>query len=161
MLAKFSRVFFFVLLICAEAARAQVQPPAPKAAEHTIADVVQWVRRDGTEAVMSHDVARIFGWGAADVVVTRMAFTIPESHVSYAFDVVRDRPNIVMISRIPGEMIIWQLSDAGEMQQTLHATSAGVAPVDNAVYLPKWRETLAIFLELVPPPPPAPAPANQ
>ena len=155
--ARFSRVFFFVLLICAEAARAQVQPPA---AEHTIADVVQWVRRDGTEAVMSHDVARIFGWGEADVVVIRMAFTIPESQVSYAFDVVRDRPNIVMISRVPGEMIIWQLSDAGEMQQTLHATSAGVAPVDNAVYLPKWRETLAIFLELVPPPP-APAPANQ
>jgi hypothetical protein len=153
MFANLSRLLVFVLLICAEAALAQVQAPEPKAAEHTVADVVRWVRRDGTEAVMSHDVARIFGWGEGDVVVTRMALTNPESKVSFAFDVVRDRPNIVMISRNPGEMIIWQLSDAGELLQTLHATSAGVKPVDNAVYLPKWRETLTIFFELIPPPP--------
>ena len=153
MFACVSRLLVFVLLIYAETATAQVQAPEPKAAEPTIADVVKWVRRDGTEAVMSHDVARMFGWGEGDVVVTRMALTNPESKVSFAFDVVRDRPNIVMISRNPGEMIIWQLSDAGELLRTLHATSAGVKPVDNAVYLPKWRETLAVFFELVPPPP--------
>ena len=153
MSAKFSRLFVFVLLICAETAIAQVPPPEPRAAEPTIADVVKWVRRDGTEAVMSHDVARMFGWGEADVVVIRMALTNPDSKASYAFDVVRDRPNIVMIARNPSEMTIWQLSDAGEMRQTLHATSAGVTPVDNAVYLPQWREALAVFFQLVPPPP--------
>ena len=152
MFVKFGRLLVLVLLICAEAARAQVQAPEPRAVEHTVADVVQWVRRDGTEAVMSHDVARIFGWGEADVVVTRMALTNPESKVSFAFDVVRDRPNIVMISRNPGEMIVWQMSDSGELLQTLHATKAGIAPADNAVYLPKWRETLAVFFDLVPPP---------
>jgi hypothetical protein len=152
MSADFSRLLGFVLLICASAALAQAQAPEPKAAEPTIADVVQWVRRDGTEAVMSHDLARIFGWGEADVVVTRMAFTHPDSHVSYAFDVVRDRPNIVMIARNPGEMLIWQLSDAGELLQTLRATKEGVVPVDNADNLPKWREALAVFTQFVPPP---------
>ena len=152
MFAKFNRLLVVGLLLCAEAATAQVQAPEPKAAEHTIADVVQWVRRDGTEAVMSHDVARIFGWGEADVAVTRMALTNPESKVSFAFDVVRDRPNIVMISRNPGEMIVWQLSESGELLKTLHATKEGVVPADNAVYLPQWRETLAVFLQLVPPP---------
>jgi hypothetical protein len=153
MFANVSRLFVFVLLICVESATAQVQPIEPKAAEPAIADVVKWVRRDGTEAVMSHDVARMFGWGEADVVVIRMALTNPDSKASYAFDVVRDRPNIVMIARSPGEMTIWQLSGSGELLQTLHATSAGVAPADNAVYLPKWRETLAVFFQLVPPPP--------
>jgi hypothetical protein len=152
MSANLSRLLGFVLLICGSAPLAQAQAPEPKAAESTIADVVQWVRRDGTEAVMSHDVARIFGWGEANVVVMRMAFTHPDSHVSYAFDVVRDRPNIVMIARNPGEMLVWQLSDAGELLQTLRATKEGVVPVDNAVYLPKWREALAVFTQFVPPP---------
>ena|SRR5437868_15355288 len=110
------RFFSIVFLLCASAARAQTPTPETKAAEHTVADVVEWVRRDGTEAVMSHDVARVFGWGEADVIVTRMALTNPESKVSYAFDVVRDRPNVVMIARNPGEMFIWQLSQSGELQ---------------------------------------------
>jgi hypothetical protein len=153
MFAKLSRLLVLVLLMGASPAGAQVQAPEPKAAEHTVAQVVEWVRREGTEAIMSHDVAGIFGWGEDNVLVTRMAFTHPDSHVSYAFDVVRDRPNIVMLWRNPSEMIVWQMSDSGELLQTLHATRAGVAPVDNALYQPKWREALSIYFELVPPPP--------
>ncbi len=149
--ANFRRLLVLLLLIGAPSAGAQVPAPEPKAAEHSVADVVAWVRRDGTEAIMSHDVARIFGWGEADVVVIRMAFTNPDSKASYAFDVVRDRPNIVMIARNLGEMLVWQLSNAGEVLQTLRATKEGVASADNAVYLPKWQETMAVFFELVPP----------
>ena len=155
--ANFRRLLFLLLLIGASSAVAQVpaQAPAsePKAAEHSVADVVAWVRRDGTEAVMSHDVARRFGWGEADVVVIRMAFTNPESKVSFAFDVVRDRPNNVMIARSPGEMLVWQLSESGEVLQTLRATKEGVASADNDVYQPRWQEAIAVFIELIPPPP--------
>jgi hypothetical protein len=151
MFANFRRLLVLLLLIGAQSAIAQVPAPEPKAAEHTVADVAAWVRRDGTEAVMSHDVARLFGWGEADVVVIRMAFTNPESKASFAFDVVRDRPNNVMIARNPGEMLVWQLSESGEVLQTLRATKEGVAPADNAAYRPKWQETMAVFFELVPP----------
>ena len=152
MFAKSGCLFVLALLICAGGARAQVQPPEPKAAEHTIAEVITWVKRDGTEAIFSHGAARIFGWGDDNVMVVRMAFANPENQNSYAFDVVRDKPNTVMTWRSPNEMVVWQMSDSGEVQKTLHVDKAGPAPVDNAVFLPKWRETLAVFFELIPPP---------
>jgi hypothetical protein len=152
MFAQFSRLLVLVILIGAEGAHAQAQVPAPKAAEHTIADVIQWVKRDGTEAIFSHGAARIFGWGDGDVVVTRMAFANPENQNSYAFDILRDKPMTVMTWRSPGEMVIWQMSESGEVLKTLYVDKAGANPVDNAVYLPKWQETLAVFFELVPPP---------
>ena len=151
MFARSGRLFILVLLICAERAAAQVQPPEPKAAEHTIADVIAWVKRDGTEAIFSHGAARIFGWGDDNVMVVRMAFVNPENQNSYAFDVLRDKPNAVMTWRSPSEMVVWQMSDSGEVLKTLHVDKAGPAPVDNALYLPKWRETLAVFFELIPP----------
>jgi hypothetical protein len=151
MFARSGRLFILVLLICAERAAAQVKPPEPKAAEHTIADVIAWVKRDGTEAIFSHGAARIFGWGDDNVMVVRMAFANPENQNSYAFDVLRDKPNSVMTWRSPSEMVVWQMSDSGEVLKTLHVDKAGPAPVDNALYLPKWRETLAVFFELIPP----------
>jgi hypothetical protein len=152
MFAKLGGLFVLVVLMCAQSARAQVQPPEPKPAEHTIADVITWVKRDGTEAIFSHGAARIFGWGDDNVMVERMAFANPENQNSYAFDVVRDKPNTVMTWRSPEEMVVWQMSDSGELQKTLHVDKAGAAPVDNALYLPKWRETMAVFFELVPAP---------
>jgi hypothetical protein len=152
MFAKSGRLFILVLLICAERAAAQVQPPEPKAAEHTITDVIAWVKRDGTEAIFSHGAARIFGWGDDNVMVVRMAFANPENQNSYAFDVLRDKPNAVMTWRSPSEMVVWQMLDSGEVLKTLHVDKAGPAPVDNALYLPKWRETLAVFFELIPAP---------
>jgi hypothetical protein len=153
MFARSGRLFILVLLICAERAAAQVQPPEPKAAEHTIADVIAWVKLDGTEAIFSHGAARIFGWGDDNVMVVRMAFANPENQNNYAFDVLRDKPNAVMTWRSPSEMVVWQMSDSGEVLKTLHVDKAGPAPVDNALYLPKWRETLAVFFELIPPSP--------
>ena len=151
MFARSGRLFILVLLICAERAAAQVKPPEPKAAEHTIADVIAWVKRDGTEAIFSHGAARIFGWGDDNVMVVRMAFANPENQNSYAFDVLRDKPNSVMTWRSPSEMVVCQMSDSGEVLKTLHVDKAGPAPVDNALYLPKGRETLAVFFELIPP----------
>ncbi len=152
MFVKFGRLFVLVLLMCAQSARAQVQPPEPKAAEHTIADVIAWVKRDGTEAIFSHGAARIFGWGDDNVMLVRMAFANPENQNSYAFDVLRDKPNVVMTWRSPSEMVVWQMSDSGEVLKTLHVDKAGPAPVDNALYLSKWHETLAVFFELIPAP---------
>jgi hypothetical protein len=156
MFAKFGRLFALVLLIFlsigAGGAGAQVQPPEPKAAEHTTADIITWVKRDGQEAIFSHGAARIFGWGEGDVMVLRMAFANPENQNSFAFDVVRDKPNTVMTWRSPAEMVVWQMSDSGELLKTLHVDKAGVTPVDNALYLPKWRETLGVFFELIPAP---------
>ena len=151
MFVKLGRLFVLVFLLCAQSARAQVQPPEPKAAEHTIADVIAWVKRDGTEAIFSHGAARIFGWGDDNVMVVRMAFVNPKNQNSYAFDVLRDKPNSVMTWRSPSEMVVWQMSDSGEVLKTLHVDKAGPAPVDNALYLQKWRETLAVFFELIPP----------
>jgi hypothetical protein len=50
-------------------------------------------------------------------------------------------------------MLVWQLSESGDVLQTLRATKEGVAPADNAAYRPKWQEAIAVFFELVPPPP--------
>jgi len=139
-----------VLAFLAMAQSAAAQTPAPETKEQSVADVVEWVRREGTEAILSHDVARMFGWGDGNVMVTRMAFTNLESHASYAFDIIRDRPNIVLFQRNPNEMIVWQMSAAGELQRTLHATKAGVEPVDNSLYQAQWRETLTVYLGFVP-----------
>jgi hypothetical protein len=144
------RLFVIAFLSFASAALAQT-PPETKTA-HTIADVIQWVRRDGTDAIMSHDMAHIFEWGDANVIVSRMAFANPNDHSSVAFDVVHDRPNAVMIARNPNEMIVWQMSDAGKLLKTLYVSKAGATLVDNDVYLSRWRDTLNIFLEFIPPP---------
>jgi hypothetical protein len=158
MFAKFGRPLFFVLLTCAQSAFAQAQAPEPKAPEHTLADVIQWVKRDGTEAILSHGAARIFGWGDDNVMVTRMAFANPENQNSYAFDILRDKPNTVMTWRSPSEMVVWQMSESGEILKTLNVDKDGAKPVDNALFSPKWQETLAVFFELIPPPA---APANK
>jgi len=142
----------FGLSISAGVALAQSQAPAPEAKPaHTITEVIEWVRRDGTEAIMSHDVARIFGWGERNVTVTRLAFANPDTHVSFAFDLVRDRPNMVLIRRDASEMLVWQMSETGELQKTLRASREGVGLVDNAPYFEKWLEAKQVYLELLPP----------
>jgi hypothetical protein len=162
MFAEFRRLFVLVLLICVPAAGAQVctqayaqvyaqaQPAEPKPAEHTVADVIKWVKRDGQEAVFSHGAARIFGWGDDNVMVTRMAFANPETKDNFAFDVLRDKPNTVLTWRGSSEMVIWQMSESGQVLKTLHVDKDGAKPVDNALFQSKWQETLAVFFELIP-----------
>jgi hypothetical protein len=158
MYAPFGRLLVFVFLICATGAGAQVQPAEPKPAEHTVADVIKWVKRDGQEAIFSRGGAHIFGWGDESVMVTRMAFANPETKDNYAFDVLRDKPNTVLTWRNPSEMVVWQMSESGDVLKTLHVDKEGAKVADNALYLPKWKETLAVFFELIPGAPPA-APA--
>jgi hypothetical protein len=154
MFPQFGRLLVFVLLICAPGASAQVQPAEPKPAEHTVADVIKWVKRDGQEGIFPRGASRIFGWGDENVVVTRMAFANPETKDTFAFDVLHDKPNTVLTWRTTGEMVVWQMSESGEIQKTLHIDKDGAKPVDNALYLPKWKETLAVFFELIPAAPP-------
>lgn len=146
----FGRLFLFIFLICAQNATAQIQSSDPKAAKRTIVDVIEWVRRDGTEAKLSRDVARDFGWGEADMSVTRMAFSNRETQIRYAFDILRERPDVVMFWMSPSEGIFWRLSPSGELLQTLHATKAGGVLVENSVYLAKFREARAVFIERIP-----------
>ena len=152
MLTKSGRRFFFILLICTQAAVAQTQSPEPKAAESTIADVIEWVKREGQDAILSKDVARIFGWGEDNVLVSRMALSNPEARVSFAFDVVKEKPNVVLFWRKPDEMIVWQMSGSGELLKTLRADKNGVKLIDNPLHLADWQSAIDVYRGLVPPP---------
>jgi len=140
-----------ILAFLALALPAAAQTPAPETKKHNVADVVEWVRREGTEAILSHDVARIFGWGEGNVMVTRMAFTNPDNHNSYAFDVVREKPNVVMFWRGPDKMIVWQMSASGELLQTLLFNKTSATIVDNELFQRDWREALDVYFGFVPP----------
>ena len=148
MFARFVLLLALVFLCCSQPASAQTQAPR----EHSFTDIVEWVKREGQEDLLSKGAARLFGWGEGDVVVIRIALAKPETGASFAFDVVKDKPFSVLFWRRPFEMLVWQMSPSGELLKTLRADGGGVKLVENELYRADWQEGVNVFRGLVQPP---------